>query len=164
MADVPGEPFDGFLPPRVLALNANEDCPICLDVLKSPAVTPCAHVFCKACIERVIEVGLIAYACRPVPATPMCTIRRLSRFPPGVRASATTELSDVPPGHPVQGPRGGSDDRGGRGRGRRHGRVGLWQAVGRPDGGTTRPCTLARQCRDLIFCGRGTALAAAGSR
>jgi len=41
----------------VLALNANEDCPICLDVLKSPAVTPCAHVFCKACIEQVIKVA-----------------------------------------------------------------------------------------------------------
>ena len=35
--------------------GVTEDCSICLDDLKTPVITPCAHVFCRTCIERVIK-------------------------------------------------------------------------------------------------------------
>lgn len=37
----------------------NEDCCVCLDVLKEPVITMCSHVFCRRCIEEVRKVGLI---------------------------------------------------------------------------------------------------------
>ena len=42
-----------------------DDCSICLDDLRSPAITPCGHVYCRACIERVIET-------QKPPACPLC--------------------------------------------------------------------------------------------
>ncbi|EXJ79902.1 hypothetical protein A1O3_08187 [Capronia epimyces CBS 606.96] len=38
-----------------LQIDSQEDCCVCLDSLKSPVITACAHVFCRDCIERVIE-------------------------------------------------------------------------------------------------------------
>jgi SWI/SNF-related matrix-associated actin-dependent regulator of chromatin subfamily A3 len=38
----------------VLTSGADEECSICLDTLKSAAITPCAHVYCRQCIEAVI--------------------------------------------------------------------------------------------------------------
>jgi len=40
---------------EVLTSGSDEECSICLDSLKHPVITHCAHVFCRACIEEVIR-------------------------------------------------------------------------------------------------------------
>lgn len=47
-----------------LSVDSHEDCPICLDSLKEPVITKCAHVFCIPCIERVIETQHKCPMCR----------------------------------------------------------------------------------------------------
>lgn len=39
----------------VLSSGSDEECAICLDSLKQPIITCCAHVFCRGCIEAVIK-------------------------------------------------------------------------------------------------------------
>ncbi|XP_077988188.1 helicase-like transcription factor [Glandiceps talaboti] len=39
----------------VLSQGSDEECCICLDSLKLPVITHCAHVFCRMCIEEVIR-------------------------------------------------------------------------------------------------------------
>ena len=45
--------------------GVTEDCSICLDDLRTPVITPCGHVYCRACIERVIQT-------QKPPACPLC--------------------------------------------------------------------------------------------
>ena len=45
--------------------GVTDDCSVCLDDLKSPVITPCAHVFCRRCIETVLETV------KP-PSCPLC--------------------------------------------------------------------------------------------
>jgi len=40
---------------QMIRAGVSEDCSICLDDLTSPVITPCAHVFCRMCIERVLD-------------------------------------------------------------------------------------------------------------
>ena len=40
---------------KMIQDGVTEDCSICLDDLNSPVITPCAHVFCRHCIERVLD-------------------------------------------------------------------------------------------------------------
>ncbi|KAJ4344512.1 uncharacterized protein N0V89_012255 [Didymosphaeria variabile] len=47
-----------------LSIDSQEDCPICLDSYKDPIITKCAHIFCTACIERVIETQHKCPMCR----------------------------------------------------------------------------------------------------
>jgi SWI/SNF-related matrix-associated actin-dependent regulator of chromatin subfamily A3 len=50
---------------KMIQDGVTEDCSICLDDLKSPVITPCAHVYCRPCIERVLDTV------RP-PICPLC--------------------------------------------------------------------------------------------
>jgi SWI/SNF-related matrix-associated actin-dependent regulator of chromatin subfamily A3 len=47
-----------------LRIDSQEDCCVCLDSLKNPAITACAHAFCRDCIERVIETQAKCPMCR----------------------------------------------------------------------------------------------------
>jgi len=37
----------------IISSGADEECCVCLDSLKNPVITKCAHVFCRGCIEKV---------------------------------------------------------------------------------------------------------------
>jgi len=50
---------------QMISDGVTDDCSICLDALKAPVITSCAHVYCKECIERVID------ATKP-PLCPLC--------------------------------------------------------------------------------------------
>jgi len=39
----------------VLNSGSDEECPICLEELKTPVITHCAHLFCRICIVQVIN-------------------------------------------------------------------------------------------------------------
>merc|ERR1719153_215363 len=49
--------------------GVTDDCSVCLEYLKSPVITPCAHVFCKTCIETVLDTMVPASCplCRRAP-------------------------------------------------------------------------------------------------
>lgn len=47
-----------------LSISTQEDCSVCLETLKQPAITTCAHVFCSDCIERVIDTQHKCPLCR----------------------------------------------------------------------------------------------------
>lgn len=42
----------------------NLECIICMQPMVDPRITPCAHIFCAACIERSIETKLACPQCR----------------------------------------------------------------------------------------------------
>jgi hypothetical protein len=39
----------------VLNSGSDEECPVCLEGLKTPVITHCAHLFCRTCIEQIIN-------------------------------------------------------------------------------------------------------------
>ncbi|KAJ0162501.1 Helicase-like transcription factor [Colletotrichum tanaceti] len=47
-----------------LYIETQEDCAICLDTLHKPVITHCKHVFCRACISKVIETQHKCPMCR----------------------------------------------------------------------------------------------------
>ncbi|KAK6220366.1 rad5-like protein (SNF2 family domain-containing protein) [Colletotrichum tabaci] len=47
-----------------LYIETQEDCAICLDTLDKPVITHCKHVFCHACISKVIETQHKCPMCR----------------------------------------------------------------------------------------------------
>jgi SWI/SNF-related matrix-associated actin-dependent regulator of chromatin subfamily A3 len=47
-----------------LRIDSQEDCPVCMDTMRSPVITVCAHAFCTDCIEKVIETQHKCPMCR----------------------------------------------------------------------------------------------------
>ncbi|OIW31626.1 RAD5-like protein [Coniochaeta ligniaria NRRL 30616] len=47
-----------------LVIESQEECPVCIEDLKSPVITHCKHTFCHACISKVIEIQHKCPMCR----------------------------------------------------------------------------------------------------
>ena len=47
----------------VLGAGTDEECAICLESLNVPVITHCAHVFCRPCIESVIQNERVSEGC-----------------------------------------------------------------------------------------------------
>jgi SWI/SNF-related matrix-associated actin-dependent regulator of chromatin subfamily A3 len=47
-----------------LNIDAQDDCPVCMDTLSDPVITVCTHAFCFHCIEKVIETQKKCPMCR----------------------------------------------------------------------------------------------------
>ena len=47
-----------------LRIESQEDCPVCMDTMRLPTITACAHAFCTDCIEKVIETQHKCPMCR----------------------------------------------------------------------------------------------------
>ncbi|KAI9034439.1 SNF2 family N-terminal domain-containing protein [Hyaloraphidium curvatum] len=79
---------------QILRDNEGEDCSICLDTLKEPALTPCAHFFCSACIKDVINRSV---STNKAPC-PLCRREikghELAIPPPDVLAGKTADDAD----------------------------------------------------------------------
>ncbi|KAF2645809.1 hypothetical protein P280DRAFT_417930 [Massarina eburnea CBS 473.64] len=69
-----------------LTIDSQEDCPVCIDTLKEPVITKCAHIFCSACIEQVIQVQHKCPMCRAeldsVATTTVKPVKELAAPPP----------------------------------------------------------------------------------
>ncbi|KAF2740502.1 hypothetical protein EJ04DRAFT_548514 [Polyplosphaeria fusca] len=64
VVDLTEENKDALQKMLQLSIDSQEDCPICLDTLKEPVITKCAHIFCTTCIERVIDTQQKCPMCR----------------------------------------------------------------------------------------------------
>lgn len=53
-----------------VSIDSHEECPVCLELLHNPVITPCAHTFGSECIERVIETQHRCPMCRAELADP----------------------------------------------------------------------------------------------
>jgi len=47
-----------------LVIESQEECPVCMEVLKDPVITHCKHFFCRGCISKVIEIQQKCPMCR----------------------------------------------------------------------------------------------------
>ncbi|KAK1771295.1 RAD5-like protein, partial [Phialemonium atrogriseum] len=47
-----------------LAIESQEECPVCIDTLTMPVITHCKHSFCRPCISKVVEVQHKCPMCR----------------------------------------------------------------------------------------------------
>lgn len=59
--------------PVQVALEGEDECPVCMEPFDSPVITACAHVFCRACIEQSLNTQ--AQVGRGVRCTGLCDMR-----------------------------------------------------------------------------------------
>ena len=71
-----------------LMIDAQEDCPICMDVLKDPVITACTHTFCFGCIEKTINLQHKCPMCRAQLDSPEKVVH------PAVEASEAPEIDE----------------------------------------------------------------------
>ena len=47
-----------------LFIESQEECPVCMETMKDPVITHCKHVYCRACISKVIDMQRKCPMCR----------------------------------------------------------------------------------------------------
>lgn len=45
----------------VLSSGSDEECSVCLDSVRLPVITHCAHVYCRPCITQVISTEQVLH-------------------------------------------------------------------------------------------------------
>ncbi len=58
-----------------LSIESREECPLCMDDLHNPVITPCTHVMGLECIERAIELQHKCPMCRAELEDTSCLVR-----------------------------------------------------------------------------------------
>lgn len=61
---------------ELVAAGALDECPICMDDVSAPVITPCAHTFCCACLDSWIlnEAKRCPLCCRAVTKSTVCPV------------------------------------------------------------------------------------------
>lgn len=75
-----------------LAIDSQDDCPICLDTLHSPRITVCKHIFGLECISRVVEAQHKCPMCRT--DLPNITSANLVEPFPDIKSTQLQALED----------------------------------------------------------------------
>jgi len=75
-----------------------EDCGICLQAMRSPRMTPCAHIFCAACIEQSLATKAQCPQCR----APVFGLSQLSSLETGSSSSSASVCPDQARAGPSQ--------------------------------------------------------------
>ncbi|KAK0621623.1 SNF2 family N-terminal domain-containing protein [Bombardia bombarda] len=47
-----------------LVIESQEECAVCMELMTNPVITHCKHVFCRACISKVVEIQHKCPMCR----------------------------------------------------------------------------------------------------
>ncbi|OCK96812.1 uncharacterized protein K441DRAFT_694830 [Cenococcum geophilum 1.58] len=76
-----------------LSIDSQDDCPVCLEVLTEPVITRCAHVFCLACIERVVDTQHKCPMCRAEMESIATTVVKPAKEAPAPPPPTQAELA-----------------------------------------------------------------------
>ena len=80
-----------------LSIESRDDCPVCLESLHDhePTITPCAHVFGKPCIVRVIETQKKCPMCRAELENDSCLVEPAIDDPEAAAAAAERDALNL---------------------------------------------------------------------
>jgi SWI/SNF-related matrix-associated actin-dependent regulator of chromatin subfamily A3 len=74
-----------------LNIEAQEDCPVCMDNMNDPIITLCSHTFCFTCIEKVIDTQHKCPMCR----APLEDTTKLLRPKEGADSQPTMQFTET---------------------------------------------------------------------
>jgi hypothetical protein len=96
-AEKKGKPEEKKKPepaPVAQQIKASFECPVCLDILKQPVVTPCGHSFCGPCIKLLDKCPTCRAAIATPPARNFALVEEICRQYP--ERAKEIEYSHVP--------------------------------------------------------------------
>lgn len=79
---------------NIIKEKREEDCPICLDSIKSPLLTNCAHLFCAKCLGDIDKCPLCRQTLNPSRFYYCCNVRCSVEVKPNI-LNSTNDLSHV---------------------------------------------------------------------
>jgi len=78
-----------------LRIDSQEDCPVCMDSMTEPVITACTHVFCRPCIEKVIETQHKCPMCRAELADDTALVEPAAAFGEADDGALGSEMVDA---------------------------------------------------------------------